>query len=346
MPRRCRALAAALAGLATAGLVGAAPADEASDRLDRFRELAASRLTLGEILEPERPEDAYRGVWALLDEEIVENLASGGVFASDAFLQDRLDAFREAWGGARLAVARLGSALVGAFALGEAAGAQSLRVYGALGSEPALLATQARAGLPSLFRLSPAQLLVAWEGRPAGAARALRLEVLRPGREGVQVAWSTATLFPDGLRALAWSVRQGEVRIRYEVRYPGWAPGCEGQTEQEDVYRLDSRGGMLVRVSRQQHNGWHRELHAAATRVFDALAKPDPAALRRLVPDARLRERLPAALRPEPACDAFEDDAHDAVSIAATAAEGRPWSLVFRRSGQGWRLSAANPVLQ
>jgi hypothetical protein len=34
------------------------------------------------------------------------------------------------------------------------------------------------------------------------------------------------------------------------------------------------------------------------------------------------------------------------VSIAATAADRRPWALTFRRSGARWRLTAAAPVLQ
>ena len=89
-----------------------------------------------------------------------------------------------------------------------------------------------------------------------------------------------------------------------------------------------------------------RETRAAVARFFQALAAADQGALARLVPDARVRARLPAGLRPEPACDAPEDGARAAVSVAATSADQRPWSLVFRKGGQGWRLTAASPVLQ
>ena len=63
------------------------------------------------------------------------------------------------------------------------------------------------------------------------------MELLRRSGDGVRVAWSTTEIYAEGLLARSWSVRGSDVRIRYEVRYPGWAPGCDGQTEQEDVYR-------------------------------------------------------------------------------------------------------------
>jgi len=345
-----RTLAAPLACLAAAALVATALAGEAADRLDRFRHLAATRLALAEILEPDDPGDAYREAWALLDDEVVDNLSSGGVFATTAFLQDRLDAFSEAWGGAGIGVARLGPLLVGSFELGAAPGAQSVRVYGGLGAEPALLTTLVRDGRPALFTLPPPAaggLLLVWEGRPSGdGVRPVRFELLRPTRDGVRIAWSTADLFPEGLHARVWSVRGAEIRVRYEVRYPGWTLGCEGQMDQEDVYRPAPGGTTFVRTARALHNGWHRDVHAAAARVFDALARRDAAALARAVPDAGLRARLPASLRREPACDATDDGGRDVVSLAATTASGRPWSLTFRRSGPGWRLSAAAPVLQ
>ena len=76
--------------------------------------------------------------------------------------------------------------------------------------------------------------------------------------------------------------------------------------------------------------------------VFEALAAEDRAALGAVVADRRLRERLPA-LTPEPACDAI-DSGRNAVSIAASDPEGRPWTLTFRRSGTRWRLTSASPV--
>jgi hypothetical protein len=322
----------------------------APDRLDRFRELAASRLGLAQIID-DGAADPYREIYALLDEEIVESLTTGGVFASPEFLQDRLDAFAEAWGTAALRVARLGRLLVGAFTLSErAAAGNSVRVYGRLHDEPALLATLDRGGRPLVFPLAPgaggaAQFVVAWEGAPSGrGTRALRLDHLREHGDGVRVVWSSADVFGDALVARAYSVRGAEIRVRYELHYPGWAPGCDGQTEGEDVYRLPAGSRSFVRVQRAQHNAWHRDLRAAAATLFDALAAGDQRALATVVPDPGLRSRLPAALRPEPACDAFDGVSPETVSIAASGDDRRPWSLDFRRAGDRWRLIAATPV--
>jgi hypothetical protein len=313
------------------------------DRLDRFRELAASRLGLAQLLDEDAPGEAYREIYALLDDEIVESLAAGGPFASLEFVQDRLDSFAEAWGGATLRLVRAADALVGAFVLDERSAANSVRVYGRLPNEPGLLTALYRAGRPSVHRLPGREaFLVAWEGPPSGwGTRPLRVELLRREADGVRVVWSTAPLLGDGLRARSWNLRGDELRIRYEVRYPGWAPGCEGQTEVEDVYRLSADGG-FTRVARQEHNAWHRELHATVERLVGALASGDEAALAALVPDRGLRGQLPATLRPEPACDAREGPA---VSVAAVA-DRQPWTLTFRRNGARWRLAGAKPVLQ
>jgi hypothetical protein len=343
-------LAALLVTIAATGTLAATRAwtGSAPDRLERFRELAASRLALGDLAEPDNPAEAYRDIYALLDDEIVDSLASGGVFASPEFLQDRLDAFGEAWGGAQIRLTRLGRLFVGAFRLTEAGGGNSVRVYGPLRDEAALLATLYREGRPSVTPLAGAgepQFLATWEGAPSGrGTRPLRVDLVRAHADDVRVTWSTATLFPDGLHARAWAVRPGEIRLRYELRYPGWTPGCDGQTEQEDVYRLAPAQSTLTRVSRQQHNAWHRDLHAAVARLFAALAEGDEPSLATVVPDAALRARLPA-LVPEPACDAA-DGMRETVSIAATSADRRPWSLTFRRAGVRWRLTAASPVMQ
>src|SRR5438105_4673911 len=220
----------------------AAGADRA-DRLDRFRELAASRLGLAQLGDGDAPIEAYRDIYALLDDEIVESLASGGPFASLAFLQDRLDTFAEAWGGATLRLSRAGPLFVGAFTLDERSAANSVRVYGRLGAEPALLSAVYGQGRPSVHLLPAAAdgaaVLVAWEGLASRwGTRPLHVELLRRDGDRMRVAWSTTDVFAEGLLARSWAVRGAEVRIRYELRYPGWAPGCEGQTEQEDVYRV------------------------------------------------------------------------------------------------------------
>lgn len=348
MPGRfVRGVLVALALLSSARPAGAV---DALDRLDRFRELATSRLGLAQSVDSDTPADAYREIYALLDDEIVESLASGGPFASLAFMQDRLDTFAEAWGGASLKLLRVGDLFLGAFTLDERSGANSVRVYGPLHGEPALLSALYRAGRPTVHALGragdgAASVLVAWEGTVSGwGTRPLRVDLLRREGDRLRVAWSTSEVFPGGLLARAWSIRGGEVRIRYEVRYPGWAPGCEGQTEQEDVYRVGPAG--VTRASRRTIEPWHRELHAAVTRLTAALAAADEPTLAALIPDRGLRGRLPADLRAEPACDARDGAGGEAVSVAAVAEGQRPWALTFRRGSGGWRLTAAIPVLQ
>jgi hypothetical protein len=339
--------AAAVAAAAVAAAVSVA-AGPVPDRLERFRALVSDRLSPAQILDAGATAEAYGEAYALLDEEIVESLGSGGVFASTAFLQDRLDAFSDAWGGAAVRILKLGQLVVGVFQLGERATANSIRVYGRLREEAALLTTIAREGRPTLYPLSPApggmvQFLVAWEGTASSQiSRPLRLELARQYAEGVRVVWSTADVYPDGLVARSYAVRGSELRIRYELRYPGWVAGCEGQTEQEDVYRLGT-GGAYARVSRREYEAWHRELRASAARLFTALAGGDRRTVAGIVPDPRVRERLPAKLEPEAVCDAMSGTN---VSVAASDGHGSPWTLTFQRAGAaGWRVMSAAPVM-
>jgi hypothetical protein len=331
---------------------GAGLAASASDRLDRFRALAATRLTLADVADRERAAEAYREVLALLDEEIVDSLASGSFFASPAFLQDRLDGFADAWGGASLRLTRIGALTVGAFHLGDGGGAGSVRVYGAPRGEAQLLTALQRTARPSVHTLSPgpagtAQFAVVWEGEPTGrGTRPFRLDLMRQRGDEVAVAWSTADVAPEGLTVRDYRVRGNEVRVRYELHYPGWSPGCDQQTEQEDVFRLAADGSAFTRVSRLQYNAWHQVLHRAVAGLLEALAAGNHQAVAALVPDPRLRERLPSALALEPACDAADGPNPSAVSVAASAGEQGPWTLTFRRRGGTWRLGTAAPVLQ
>src|SRR5438876_7277437 len=239
--RLSQLLAVALVLAALAGLGDAAfGASGVPDRLDRFRELALvwqGRVQTG----AELTADGYREMYALLDEEIVESLTSGGPYASPGFLQDRLDAFGGVWGGTTLGVVGVDHLVVGAFQLADATDVNTVRVYGRLHGEAALLGTLHREGRPVVHRAAAApgeapQFVAAWEGAPSGrGTRALRLELARQVGDGVRVVWSTAELFPDGLLARSYSVRPNEIRVRYELRYPGWTPGCEARTEAEDL---------------------------------------------------------------------------------------------------------------
>jgi len=340
---------AALAGaiLAVAASATAAPDP---DRLERFRELVSDRLSMAQVLDARLAAEAYRDAYALLDGEIVESLSSGSVFASPAFLQDRLDAFSDAWGGAAVRIVRLGALTVGVFQLGDRTLGNSVRVYGGLRDRAALLTTFAHDGHPTVHPLpAPAggiQFLVAWDGTPSGHGnRPLHLEVARQQGDGVRVVWTTATVYPDGLVARSYSVRGQDLRVRYELRYPGWVPGCEGQTEQEDVYRLTVGTGSYARVTQRQYEAWHRDVRASAARLFAALAGGDRRTVAGLVPDARVRDRLPPRLEPEPVCDATSGPGGAPVSIAASDGHGAPWNLTFRRAGARWRVTAVSPVI-
>ena len=233
MTRRAWRLAFLLAPV----LLGAVSALGAqNDRLERFHTLAATRLSLAGTDGGERAQEALREIYAILDEEIVESLQSGSVFTSLEFLQDRLDGFADVWGGAAFRLHRLGRLTIGAFQLLESSPGNSVRVYGGTRGEAQLQHVFVRDGRPSLYPLATAAtapaLIVAWEGWPANAGvRPLRLELLRPRGDDVTVAWDTASLYPDGLFARDWRLRGNELRIRYELRYPGWTPGCERQTE-------------------------------------------------------------------------------------------------------------------
>src|SRR5437899_2028055 len=125
------------------------------------------------------------------------------------------------------------------------------------------------------------QFVTAWEGASSGrGTRALRLELARQAGDSVRVVWSTAELFPQGLVARSYTVRPKEIRVRYELRYPGWTPGCDAQTEGEDVYRLATDTGVFARPTRTYHQPWHQELHAAVWRLLEARGyfRGDPAA--------------------------------------------------------------------
>ncbi len=321
------------------------------DRLDRFRDLARARLATAGLLEAEDARGLSREVYDLLDQEILESLGSGGVFASEGFLQDRVDGFNEAWGGVALRVVRLGRVVAGTFHLGDATEGNSVRVYGTYRGEAVVLGIIHGDGMPALHPLPLAtaekpQFLVVWEGAPTGRGTTpLRIDLVRVGRDSLETVWGTAKVLGSDLQTWSHAVRGHEVRLRYELRYPGWVPGCEGQTEGEDLYRYVPARQTFTLVRRRLYSPWHRQFRAVVDTLFRALHAADGRVLDALVPDARVRAALPAALEPEPACDAPEGSPPAAVSVAATlGVERRPWALTFRRAGSAWRLASAAPV--
>ncbi|MGH7356162.1 MAG: hypothetical protein ACRELS_16485, partial [Candidatus Rokuibacteriota bacterium] len=245
----------------------------AADRLDRFRQLAAERLA---VPDGAGADEARRELWAIVDAEVLENLGAGGPFASLSFIRDRLEQFSDAWGGTSLRMSRAGELLVGAFEIPGPPAQGTVRVYRATGAPPDVLLTLERAGRPTLRALPPtpggAQFFVVWEG-PATArgSQTLSVDLVRQDRDATGVAWSTTGPAGEPLRATGWSVSGVQLRVRTELTYPGWAPGCARQTEQEDVYRVAPPPATVVRAPPRLHDAWHRDARAAAARLFEAL---------------------------------------------------------------------------
>jgi len=366
-------LASAALTLALCASLGfAATPSPAADRLDRFRELALSRLARAQQGGGDAADAGMVEIYALVDEEIVESLDAGGPYASTAFIQERLDAFAAVWGAGAFRILRVPAAgrgpslTIGLFNLTNIAPSGSVRLYGPVAGRAGLVRTATHDGAPEVTEWVPArdgaaQAMVSWLG-PASARgrRPLRLELWRQRGDADAVpVWASEAAFPDGLLVSDFAVRRGEVQLRYELRYAGWKPGCDGQTEHEDVYRWAPATETLALARRQVVNAWHRELQGAVERFFAALAGGDRNRLTGLVPDARLRARLPAGLRPEPACEAQNPDTPGTVVVAATdeqpapsdssrvaALRRAPWSLWWSRAPSGWRLAGAAPVLQ
>lgn len=331
----------------------------AADRLARVRELSRALSDTGET-SPSDADAALGELFSLADDEIVENLRAGEPFASPAFIQERLDSFMSTWGGAGFRVHRLGDGpralTVGVFSLPGAAPRGSVRVYGRRGNEIAMLAQTTHDGAPELHRWRAAkdgspQFAASWLGGASGAGgRTLQIEVWRRGgTDGVERVWSLATLFPRGLAALGFAVKDDGVSVRYEAPYEGRTPGCAGQTELVDLYRPDARGVSLVLARRGVIAAWHRDLQASVGKLLTALSTGDKPALAALVPDRTLAARLPRTLAREPACDEASGANPTSALVAATEArDGRmvPWTLSWRRSGVAWRLTGATRMLQ
>jgi hypothetical protein len=347
----------ALAAVLLAGVAAPGPAP-AADRLEHFRAVARERLAV----DGADRDRAVGELYEVVDAEVLDSLRGDEPFSSLVFIRERLDAMMESWGGATLRVLRVPGAgsrvplTLGLYSLTGVEGSGSLRVYAGAGAGAALAASSTHDGLldARVWPAGPdrvARVFAVWSGAPAAhGERALHAE-LWEGRDHDRVtrAWTTATQWPDGLRVTDWRTQAGELVVRYEPRYPGWKPGCAEQLEHEDHYRLAAAGGLTL-ARRQVANAWHRDLGAAAVRLFRALAEDDARTLGLLVPAPALRARLPRSLVPEPVCEqAGPAGPRGPITVAATELrDGRrvPWALTWTRSPAGWRVQTAAPVLE
>jgi hypothetical protein len=336
------------------------PADaaESEDRRERFKELARR---YAETTEPASATTLLSELFALADAEVLDNLSTGGPFASAAFIQERLEAFAEEWGGATFRILQPEGQtkntltfVLGTMTRGEPRA--SLRVYARTLGRASLRTGVIHDGAAE-FHAWPAgrdgsfRVLISWLGSPTGrGSRPLHLELWQHGgREDITRVWTSDDAFSTGLWVTDFAAQGGQVRLRYEARYPGWRPGCEDETEHEDVYHQPAGSDQLVLRHRRVVNGWHRELHAVVARFFEALSAGDGKTLAELVPDESLRRRLPRRLEPDSACDQRNPRVPATVIVASRRSrdgEIEPWSLAWRRGPRGWRLAAALPVLQ
>jgi hypothetical protein len=157
------------------------------DRLDHFRAIASRYVTAAD-------EDTDAGslseLLAVVDSEVRENLESGRPYSSAIFIQERLNAFAEAWGGASLRVldARPGGSrvtLLGLFTVTQGQPRGSLRFYGRAAGRAAVLAEVTHPGQVELREWpETGQFLVSWSGPETGrGSRPLR-RLATPPRRG------------------------------------------------------------------------------------------------------------------------------------------------------------------
>src|SRR5262245_46706102 len=177
MSRRLLTLALAAAAV----LLPCGPA-AAQDRLEQFREMVGAAQRTGAVVD-------LPALYAVVDGEILENLRSGAPFAQPRFIQERLDAFGEAWGGGRFTLVPVGGApgptAVALYTVAGPAAGGSVRVFG--GAPSALLQAFEGPGVPevSAWPAGARQWLVAWRGAESGrGSQRLRLELWRPGADG------------------------------------------------------------------------------------------------------------------------------------------------------------------
>lgn len=326
-------------------------ASHSADRLDLFRELVAARLAPAQQDGTAPNPEVLRGLEELLDEEILENLNSGAPFASEAFIQERLEGFSGEWGWGSFEAMRLTvapSVFVASVRPLERGEGSSVRFYLPRGGRYTVGHVVQRDASPLIREMPPAggnsaQLLLVWLGARSGQETVpASLELVRLSGETGRTVWSSRELFPDGLDVFDLSIGAEEVTVRYPGPYAGRKPGCKGQTERIDTFRYDRVKETMVLGTRRQTNGWHQELYEGTVHpLLDALKRGSASRLATLVPSAELRRRLPAGLELLSVCDESEPPSSPTevhISVEPSSGQPSPLTLLFKKSQRGWVL--------
>ena len=302
-----------------AGSCVAAAGRAAPDRLERFRDLARTRLSLAELVDPENPAEAYREIYALLDEEIVESCVGRRLRVPGS--SDRRGFRRR--GGAHSPPARR-RCRRRPFKLTDGAFPQQHPRLWALRDESALR-PRCTEGRPALHAWRPADcrsLGAAWVDVSGRDARPDRPRAT-PG--GVAPARGHRLAFPR-----AYAARTPCARPTFACGTSCATPVDAGgrQTEQEECTRRDR--GRVTRVPASRHNACTATArHRGGLRALAAGADaPSPPSFRTATsargcgPQRRAR-RTPLT-GPASRCR------------SPPAGPRGPWSLTFRRAGPRW----------
>ena len=212
-----------LAALLFVGLSAPAGAAPAADRLERFREIALSRLAVVENTGAALDPSVQGEIDAILDGEVLDSLRAGGPYASAEFIRERLDSFSDAWGGASLRIQPLGDGLLlGRFRLSAKGVGSSVRLYRATRGEAALLRAWHEGGVPEAYRWGNSkgggvEFLLAWAGEASAQSWPLRLELWRMRAGSLAPVWRSVDRYPDGLWVSHVDIAPGRITLRREL---------------------------------------------------------------------------------------------------------------------------------
>ncbi len=252
----------------------------------------------------------------------------------------------------RSTLVRVGRLMVGAFQMSDAPGVNSVRVYGRLGGEAALLTTLSREGRPTRLsvgagarrprpvrrrlgraRHGPRHPQPAPRPRPPARRRPPgRLVVDRPVSRRADGARVLGARQRDP-RALRARLSRSRTRAARDRPRPKTCSAPRRRAARSSVARRASSTAGIESFGRRWPSSstrWRRVTRRA---------------WRSSCPTSTFAVGFRPACGPTPHATRADSAANpQSVSVAATA-ERTPWALTFQRGGARWRLVAAGPVL-